>query len=125
MSMTASSPGVKREHWIQELVIHGNMGRLKIYLTAGLDSEDRPIEIWLDCAKEGATLRHLMHGWAALFSVALQSGVSFARLVKLYKGWQFEPSGRVEGHPKVESCQSILDLVVSVLEAEFNVQPRV
>lgn len=109
----------KRDSVIYELVILSLQGRFKMYLTVGVNTSGKPIEIWLDCAKEGAMLRELMHAWAALFSVALQGGVPLERLINLYKPWGFEPCGRVEGLPGIETCESPISLVASVLEAEF------
>lgn len=109
----------KRDSATYELVVEGESGRLKMYLTVGRGEDGRPLEIWLDVAKEGTMLRELMHAWASLFSIALQSGVPLGRLVKLYRPWCFQPAGRVEGFPKIEFCTSVLSLVVSVLEAEF------
>ena len=110
----------KRDTWIYELVIQSpETGRFKLYLSVAKDPEGRPIEIWLDCAKEGTMLREFMHAWAALFSVALQHRIPLATLVKLYKEWGFQPSGVVQGFEKIKSCESVLSLVVSVLELEF------
>lgn len=109
----------KRKTLTYELVILTATGKFKLYLAVGMVDEGRPLEIWLDCAKEGTMLREFMHAWASLFSIALQSGVPLPRLVNLYKNWRFEPCGLVEGFEKVPSCESVLSLVVSVLEAEF------
>jgi len=110
----------RRETSIYELVILSpETGRFKLYLSVGKDVAGRPVEIWLDCAKEGTMLREFMHAYAALFSIALQHGVPLARLVKLYKEWRFEPCGAVQGFGAVAECQSVLSLVVKVLEAEF------
>lgn len=103
-----------------ELVIHSPItGRFKLYFSVGLDDAGRPIEIWLDCMKEGTMLRELMHSWAALFSIALQHRVPMGRLVKLYKEWTFDPNGPVEGLEGIQICVSIPSLVVSLLEKEF------
>lgn len=110
----------KRDTWTYELVIQSpETGRFKLYLAVAKDPEGRPIEIWLDCAKEGTMLREFMHAWAALFSTALQHRIPLAHLVKLYKESRFQPFGRVEGFEKITSCESVLSLVVSVLELEF------
>lgn len=109
----------KRPTLTYELIIRTDEGRFKIYLAVGMGLDGKPLEIWLDCAKEGTMLRELMHAWAALFSIALQNGVPLGRIIRLYKNWRFEPCGKVEGYEPVESCESLLSLVVSVLEAEF------
>jgi len=110
----------RRDSCVYELVIQSvETGRFKLYLSVGKDAAGRPVEIWLDCAKEGTMLREFMHAYAALFSIALQHGVPLARLVKLYKEWRFEPCGAVQGFGGVAECQSVLSLVVRVLEAEF------
>lgn len=109
----------KRNTWTYELVILSQQGRFKVYLAVGLDAHGKPIELWLDCAKEGATLKEFMHAWASLFSIALQGGIPLRRLIPLYKTWRFEPCGKVEGFEGIKTCESILALIVSVLELEF------
>lgn len=123
MAGSAAVLPYKRTNCIYELVIHGENGRFKMYLTVGLSPDGRPLEIWMDCAKDGTTLRELMHSWAALFSIALQSGVPLPRLVKLYRDWRFQPCGRVEGFDKVQKCESMVSLVALVLDAEFGGNP--
>lgn len=113
----------KRETWTYELVIKSQeLGRFKLYMSVGIDPEGRPIEIWLDCMKEGTMLREFMHAWAALFSVSLQHRVPLAHLVKLYKEWEFQPSGPVEGYSPITTCRSVPSLLVSILELEFPSQ---
>ncbi len=109
----------RRETSTYELEIHAQAGRFKFYLAVSRDAEGHPVELWVDCAKEGTMLREFMHGWAALFSIALQNRVPLPRLVHLYKEWQFEPCGRVGGYPAIQTTPSILSLVVSVLEIDF------
>lgn len=52
----------QRDSWTYELVIQSpETGRFKLYLAVGMDASGRPIEIWLDCAKEGTMLRELTY----------------------------------------------------------------
>jgi hypothetical protein len=109
----------KRDLNTYELVIMSQTGRFKFYLAVSRNGEGHPVEIWVDCAKEGTMLREFMHGWAALFSIALQHRVPLDHLIGLYKEWQFEPCGAVQGFPGITTTPSVLSLVVSILEKEF------
>lgn len=117
-----TEPSLKRKTWTYELVIHSSMGRFKFYLAVSENETATPIEIWIDCAKEGAMLRELMHAWAATFSVALQHGTPVRRFVKLFRKWEFEPKGKVDGLDGIASCESILDLVAQVLEKDWPLE---
>lgn len=72
-------------------------------------------EIFIDTHKEGATFRSLMNGFAMLFSLALQHGVSLKELVNMYRGMNFEPHGPVVGHEKIKFASSIFSFVVEHL----------
>src|SRR5690606_5321078 len=59
-------------------------------------------EIFLDMAKEGATMRSLMNSFAIAVSVGLQYGVPLEEFVDKFTFTRFEPSGVVE-HPNIKS----------------------
>src|SRR5690606_10311887 len=67
-------------------------------------------EIFLDMAKEGATMRSLMNSFAIAVSVGLQYGVPLEEFVDKFTFTRFEPSGVVE-HPNIKTATSVLDFV--------------
>lgn len=109
----------KRDLNTYELVIMSQTGRFKFYLAVSRDLGGHPVELWVDCAKEGTMLREFMHGWASLFSLALQHSVPLQHLIQLYKDVQFEPCGSVQGCPGITTTTSMLALVVTILERDF------
>jgi ribonucleoside-diphosphate reductase alpha chain len=116
-------PNTKRHTTTYEVAIQSReLGRFKFYLSVGEGAFGTPHEVWIDCAKEGTTLREFMHAWAATFSIALQSGVPVRRYIKLLRHWSFEPKGRVEGVNGIDSCESILDFVAQVFEKEWPLE---
>lgn len=110
----------KRACITYELVIHSaEVGRFKFYLCVSVGTDGAPVELWIDCAKEGTMLREFMHAWAATASMALQGGVPLGRLAHMFHLWRFEPLGRVEGAEGIPECSSILDLVARVIERDW------
>lgn len=75
-------------------------------------------EIFLDMAKEGATMRSLMNSFAIAVSVGLQYGVPLEEFVDKFTFTRFEPSGVVE-HQNIKSATSVLDFIFRLLAYEY------
>lgn len=75
-------------------------------------------EIFLDMAKEGATMRSLMNSFAIAVSVGLQYGVPLEEYVDKFTFTRFEPAGMVE-HPNIKSATSVLDFIFRLLAYEY------
>ncbi len=75
-------------------------------------------EIFLDMAKEGATMRSLMNSFAIAVSVGLQYGVPLEEFVDKFTFTRFEPSGMVD-HPNIKSATSVLDFIFRLLAYEY------
>ena len=75
-------------------------------------------EIFLDMAKEGATMRSLMNSFAIAVSVGLQYGVPLEEFVDKFTFTRFEPSGVVD-HPNIKSSTSVLDFIFRLLAYEY------
>lgn len=75
-------------------------------------------EIFIDMAKEGATMRSLLNSFAIAVSVGLQYGVPLEEFVDKFIFTRFEPSGIVE-HPNIKSATSVLDYVFRLLAYEY------
>jgi ribonucleoside-diphosphate reductase alpha chain len=75
-------------------------------------------EIFLDMAKEGATMRSLMNSFAIAVSVGLQYGVPLEEFVDKFTFTRFEPAGVVE-HPNIKSATSVLDFIFRLLAYEY------
>lgn len=75
-------------------------------------------EIFLDMAKEGATMRSLMNSFAIAVSVGLQYGVPLEEFVDKFTFTRFEPSGVVE-HPNIKTATSVLDFIFRLLAYEY------
>lgn len=75
-------------------------------------------EIFLDMAKEGATMRSLMNSFAIAVSVGLQYGVPLEEYVDKFTFTRFEPAGVVE-HPNIKTATSVLDFIFRLLAYEY------
>lgn len=75
-------------------------------------------EIFIDMAKEGATMRSLLNSFAIAVSVGLQYGVPLEEFVDKFIFTRFEPSGVVD-HPNIKSATSVLDYIFRLLAYEY------
>lgn len=75
-------------------------------------------EVFVDMAKEGATMRSLMNSFAIAVSIGLQYGVPLDEFVDKFTFTRFEPSGIVE-HPNIKSATSVLDFIFRLLAYEY------
>ena len=76
-------------------------------------------EIFLDLAKEGATLRGILASFAIAVSKGLQYGVPLEEFVDTFIFQTFEPRGIVEGHPNIKMANSIVDYIFRALGVEY------
>ena len=76
-------------------------------------------EVFIDLAKEGATLRGILSCFAIAVSKGLQYGVPLEEFVDTFTFQTFEPRGMVEGHPNIKMANSIVDYVFRALGVEY------
>jgi ribonucleoside-diphosphate reductase alpha chain len=98
--------------------IKGKVGGQAIFLRTGEYSDGTLGEIFVDMAKEGATMRSLLNSFAIAISVGLQYGVPLEEYVDKFAFSRFEPSGMVE-HPNIKSATSVLDYIFRLLAYEY------
>lgn len=89
-----------------------------IFLRTGEYSDQTVGEIFIDMAKEGATMRSMLNCFAIAISIGLQYGVPLEEYVEKFVFTRFEPSGMVE-HPNIKSTTSIVDFVFRALAYEY------
>lgn len=94
------------------------VGGQAIFLRTGEYGDHTLGEIFIDMAKEGATMRSLLNSFAIAVSVGLQYGVPLEEYVDKFIFTRFEPSGMVE-HPNIKTATSVLDYVFRVLAYEY------
>jgi ribonucleoside-diphosphate reductase alpha chain len=107
-------PG-RRTGFTQEARIGGH----KVFLRTGEYPDGTLGEIFLDLAKEGATLRGILGCFAIAVSKGLQYGVPLEEYVDTFTFQTFEPRGIVEGHPNIKMANSIVDYVFRTLGVEY------
>ena len=107
-------PG-RRSGFTQEARIGGH----KVFLRTGEYPDGTIGEIFLDLAKEGATLRGILGCFAIAVSKGLQYGVPLEEFVDTFTFQTFEPRGIVEGHPNIKMANSIVDYVFRTLGVEY------
>ena len=105
----------RRQGWTQEARIGGH----KVFLRAGEYEDGTLGEIFIDLAKEGATLRGVLASFAIAVSKGLQYGVPLEEFVDTFTFQTFEPRGMVEGHPNIKMANSIIDYIFRSLGMEY------
>jgi ribonucleoside-diphosphate reductase alpha chain len=95
------------------------VGGHKIFLRTGEYDDGTLGEVFIDLAKEGATLRGILGCFAIAVSKGLQYGVPLEEFVESFTFQTFEPRGMVEGHPNIKMANSIIDYVFRALGLEY------
>ncbi len=96
----------------------GKVGGQPLFLRTGEYGDQTLGEIFIDMAKEGATMRSLLNSFAIAVSVGLQYGVPLEEYVDKFIFTRFEPAGVVE-HPNIKTATSVLDYIFRVLAYEY------
>jgi ribonucleoside-diphosphate reductase alpha chain len=104
----------KRRGFTQKAKINGQA----IFVRTGEYGDGTLGEIFIDMAKEGATMRSMMNCFAISISIGLQYGVPLEEYVDKFAFTKFDPSGFVE-HPNIKSTTSIVDFIFRVLGYEY------
>jgi len=104
----------KRRGYTQKAKINGQT----LFLRTGEYSDGTLGEIFIDMAKEGATMRSMLNCFAIAVSIGLQYGVPLEEFVEKFVFTRFEPSGMVQ-HPNIKSTTSIIDFMFRVLAYEY------
>ncbi|GMQ86297.1 MAG: hypothetical protein BMS9Abin07_1870 [Acidimicrobiia bacterium] len=105
----------KRNGFTQEARVGGH----KVFLRTGEYEDGTLGEVFIDLAKEGATLRGILSCFAIAVSKGLQYGVPLEEFVDTFTFQTFEPRGIVEGHPNIKMSNSIIDYVFRALGVEY------
>jgi ribonucleoside-diphosphate reductase alpha chain len=95
------------------------VGGHKVFLRTGEYADGTLGEVFVDLAKEGATLRGILSCFAIAVSKGLQYGVPLEEFVDTFTFQTFEPRGMVEGHPNIKMSNSIVDYVFRALGVEY------
>lgn len=98
--------------------IKGKVGGQAMFLRTGEYGDGTLGEIFIDMAKEGATMRSMLNSFAVAISVGLQYGVPLEEYVDKFIFTRFEPSGIVE-HPNIKTATSVLDYIFRLLAYEY------
>ena len=105
----------RRSGFNQEARIGGH----KVFLRTGEYDDGTLGEIFIDLAKEGATLKGILSCFAIAVSKGLQYGVPLEEYVDTFTFQTFEPRGMVEGHDNIKMANSIVDYVFRALGVEY------
>jgi ribonucleoside-diphosphate reductase alpha chain len=104
----------KRRGITQKAKINGQA----LFLRTGEYSDGTVGEIFIDMAKEGATMRSMLNCFAIAISIGLQYGVPLEEFVEKFVFTRFEPAGMVD-HPNIKSTTSIIDFMFRSLAYEY------
>ncbi|WEK37363.1 MAG: vitamin B12-dependent ribonucleotide reductase [Candidatus Pseudobacter hemicellulosilyticus] len=104
----------KRRGFTQKAKINGQA----IFLRTGEYSDGTVGEIFIDMAKEGATMRSMLNCFAISISIGLQYGVPLEEFVEKFVFTRFDPAGMVD-HPNIKTTTSIVDFIFRALAYEY------
>jgi ribonucleoside-diphosphate reductase alpha chain len=104
----------KRRGYTQKAKINGQA----LFLRTGEYNDGTLGEIFIDMAKEGATVRSMLNCFAISISIGLQYGVPLEEFVEKFIFTRFEPSGMVD-HPNIKNTTSIIDFIFRALAYEY------
>jgi ribonucleoside-diphosphate reductase alpha chain len=104
----------KRRGFTQKAKINGQA----LFLRTGEYADGTLGEIFIDMAKEGATMRSMLNCFAIAISIGLQYGVPLEEFVEKFVFTRFEPSGMVD-HPNIKTTTSIIDFMFRLLAYEY------
>jgi len=104
----------KRRGFTQKAKINGQA----LFLRTGEYADETVGEIFIDMAKEGATMRSMLNCFAIAISIGLQYGVPLEEFVEKFVFTRFEPAGMVD-HPNIKSTTSIVDFIFRALAYEY------
>jgi ribonucleoside-diphosphate reductase alpha chain len=104
----------KRRGFTQKAKINGQA----LFLRTGEYNDGTLGEIFIDMAKEGATMRSMLNCFAIAISIGLQYGVPLEEYVEKFVFTRFEPCGMVD-HPNIKTTTSIIDFMFRSLAYEY------
>jgi ribonucleoside-diphosphate reductase alpha chain len=104
----------KRRGFTQKAKINGQA----VFLRTGEYADGTLGEIFIDMAKEGATMRSMLNCFAISISIGLQYGVPLEEFVEKFVFTKFDPAGFVE-HPNIKTTTSIVDFIFRILGYEY------
>lgn len=95
------------------------VGGQTVHYTVGLFADGRPGELFIDVSRAGAALRTWAGEAAMMLSIALQHGTPLETVLDLFIGSRSDPCGKVEGHPHIRTCTSVMDCIARSLAIDF------
>jgi ribonucleoside-diphosphate reductase alpha chain len=105
----------RRRGWTQEARVGGH----KLFIRTGEYEDGTLGELFIDLAKEGATLRGILSCFAIAVSKGLQYGVPLEEFVDTFLYQTFEPRGMVQNHPNIKMASSMVDYIFRALAIEY------
>jgi len=104
----------RRRGFTQKARINGQV----LFLRTGEYTDGTLGEIFIDMAKEGATMRSMLNCFAIAVSIGLQYGVPLEEFVDKFVFTKFEPAGMVD-HPNIKTTTSLIDFVFRCLAFDY------
>ncbi|MDE0601513.1 MAG: vitamin B12-dependent ribonucleotide reductase [bacterium] len=105
----------RRRGWTREARVGGH----KLFIRTGEYEDGTLGELFIDLAKEGATLRGILSCFAIAVSKGLQYGVPLEEFVDTFMYQTFEPRGMVQNHPNIKMASSMVDYIFRALAIEY------
>lgn len=99
----------------------GRIAGTKIYISVGLNSEGKPLELFVTLQRTGGAITGLLRMLCLSVSLGLQYGVPLEKLIEKFTGQIFEPNG-ISDHPQIGYTTSIVDYLFRWMKLQFKVK---
>lgn len=96
----------------------GEAKSIKLYLTAGMTTDNRLAELFVRADRQGSFLSTALDAMAMTLSMALQHGVPMEAITSKLRHMRCEPSGSTRDE-EFPTCSSPFDLIAQWLTAKF------
>lgn len=93
-------------------------GSFSAFVTFAEAEDGQVAEFFIDAAKQGSTVRGMMHAWAILASNALQHHMPLHGFVRAMLGQTFQPKGATDD-PDIPACLSIVDYIARRVALDY------
>jgi len=85
----------------------GEPVEVKGYVTTGCYEDGAVGEIFVKIQKPGYPINGFTDAWAVCVSLLLQTGMPLEAVVRKFRGYRYEPSGRIQGRGDVLALSPI------------------
>lgn len=106
---------IRPENMREVEVFNLELDKIPLSIRINRNAKGKVNEIYVMAGKHGTLINGFMETFSRMASRMLQYGIPIKDIIEICKEQNYEPKGFVKGHPRIEVCDSILDLIAKVL----------